>query len=245
MADNDAPANPEPQTQQITQDPQVKAEDITPSKEDWKEIVGNKYASEADLAKAYKDLETKLGTQSEEIRKTREFAEVVNPLLEEIRNDPEIFKTLDEKLRKRSQPDNSQPEASKDVKDDRVDETRAIASDLILTRFEEKHGIDKLPDSERVQMRADIGKVIEQLTGKSFGNVDLRQLNAVLENAYLIANKDKLVNKEALIGATDASIPGIPSSSGKSEAGLTSEEARVAERLGLTRDQYSSGKIKN
>ena len=65
-----------------------------PVTEDWKTITANKYKTEAELAKAYKELESKLGTNSEEVRKTREFAENIQPLLEEIRNDPEIFARL-------------------------------------------------------------------------------------------------------------------------------------------------------
>src|SRR5258708_5605643 len=72
--------------------------------EDWKAIAGGKIKNEVELAKAYKELEKKLGQQSEEVRQTREFSEIINPLLDEIRNDPEIFNKLDEKLRKKGQP---------------------------------------------------------------------------------------------------------------------------------------------
>lgn len=237
MADEpiNAPAQPVEQTQQQTQAPQKVVEDNSDS---WKGIVGDKYKTPEELAKAHKELETKLGSQSEEIRKTKEFAEIVNPILEEIRNDPELFDALDKKLRSKDQPDNSQP---KDSANDKVDDVRSVASDLILQRFEEKYGITKLPLEEQAALRGNIGDAITRLTGKSFNQVDLRQLSNVLEDAYIIANKDKLINKEALVEAT-GSIPSIPTSSGTTEETLTSQEARVAEKLGLTRDQYISGK---
>lgn len=213
---------------------------------EWKTLTGDKFKSEKELAEAYKALETKLGQTSDEVRKTREFAEIVNPLLEEIRNDPEIFNKLDEKLRKRGQP-NQQPADAKTV--DQT-EMRTVASDLVLARFEEKHGIDKLSADEKKNLRQSIGDVIYDLTGTTFDKVDLRRLGGILENAYVLANKDKLIEKsklEALVsaqGLEDGSISSIPSSQGKGETTLTPEEAKIADRLGLTREQYLEGKTK-
>jgi hypothetical protein len=219
-----------------------------PQKEEWKSLVNKpeRFQTDKDLAKSYNDLETKLGDQSEEIRKAREFAELVNPLLEEIRNDPEVFNKLDEKLRKKGQP-NGQPETDAKKTVDQ-DEVHGAASDLIRTKFEERHGIDKLSPEEQKIARKKIGEVIYDLTGTSFNDVDLRRLNGVLENAYILANKDKLIEQsklEALAsakGAEEAGISSIPSSQEKGETTLTPEEAKTAERLGLTRDQYIEGK---
>jgi hypothetical protein len=218
-----------------------------PSSEDWKQLVGGKFTTEAELAKAYKEIERKFGEQSDEVRKTREFAEVINPLLEEIRADPEIFNKLDERLRKKGQPDTSQP-TSADNKGKAADDVRSVASDLVLARFEEKHGIDKLTPDEQKSMRQKIGDVILELTGNTLSNVDLRRLGPVLDNAYVLANKDKIIEKsklEALAsaqGVEEASISSIQSSSEKGEATLTPEEARTADRLGLSRQQYLEGK---
>lgn len=216
---------------------------------EWEQLVGDKFKSEAELAKGYKELETKYGSQSEEVRQAREFATIINPLLEEIRADPEIFSKLDERLRKKGQPDlNSKATAKDDEKAVSQDELRTVTSDILLAKFEEKYGIDKLPPEDRKELRQKIGDTIYETTGQNLNGVDLRRLGKVLENAYFVANKDKLVEKsklEALASAKgneEAGFPGIPSSPGKQEETLTSEEATVAERLGLTREQYLEGK---
>lgn len=226
-----------------------KKTESAPSQDDWKQLVGDKFKSEADLAKGYKELEEKFGKSSEEVRQTREFAEVINPLLEEIRADPEIFAKLDERLRKRGQPNNpSTADAKGNEKATGQDEMRVATSDLLLARFEEKYGINKLPPEERKVLRQRIGDAIYENTGQSLDRIDLRRLGTVLENAYVLANKDELIEKsklEALAsaqGAQEASIPGLPSSPGKSEETLTPEEGKTADRLGLTREQYLEGK---
>lgn len=219
-------------------------------KDDWGKIVDGKFKTEAELAKAYKDLESKLGEQGEEIRQSREFATVVQPLLETIRDDPELFSSLEKKLQQKGQTSDAQT-AKGNEKVANQDELRTTASDLILARFEEKHGIDRLPASERKELRQKIGDTIYDLTGKPLTSVDLRRLGAVLDNAYILANKDKLMEKsklEALVsarGVEEAGIPSIPSSPGKAEETLTPEETRVAEKMGLTREQYLDGKKKS
>ena len=81
--------------------------------EDISKITEGKYKTASDLAKAYKDLEKKLGETSDEVKKSREFDQIVNPLLDEIRNDPEIFDKLDKKIRAKNDPNN------KDNKEDK------------------------------------------------------------------------------------------------------------------------------
>jgi len=220
-----------------------------PEQKEWEKLTEGKFKSEDELAKAYKELETMSGKQSEEVRQSREFEAVVRPLLVEIRADPELFKQLDERLRKGKPTEPlKEPEAKGDEKVTDQDEMRTVASDLVLARFEERHGIDKLSPDKRSEMRQKIGDVIYDLTGKPFTGVDLRRLGGVLENAYILANKDTLIEKsklEALASAqevTDAGIPSVPSSPGVTEETLTSEEADVAGKLGLTREEYLAGK---
>lgn len=209
-----------------------------------KKLLG-KYESPEELETAYRDLESKLGQQSEEVRQSREFATVVQPLLDEIRSDPELFKQLDEKLRQKSQPTTPTSQA---LPTSDQGEMRNVALDLILARFEEKHSIDRMSPEERKTMRQSIGDTVFDLTGQPLNSVDLRRLSSVLDNAYILANKDKLIERsklEALAQARDvegAAFSSMPSSQGKSEETLTSEEATVAEKMGLTREQYLEGK---
>lgn len=220
-----------------------------PAKKEWAELTGGKFKTEDELAKAYKELEHKVGEQGEDIRKSREFAEIINPLLEEIRNDPEIFNKLDERLRKKTQP-NAEPD-TKAKGEEKIEDVRTVASDILLARFEEKNGINKLSSDERKDIRKLIGDAIFENTGQYLDQVNLKRLSTVLDNAYILAkakmgdkDKEKL---EALISASgtqEGAISGIPSSLGKAEQNLTPEEAKAAERLGLSREQYLKGKSK-
>jgi hypothetical protein len=117
-----------------------------------------------------------------------------------------------------------------------------VASDLILAKFEEQHGIDKLEPDERRQLRQKIGDAIYELSGVSLNSVDLRRLGKTLENAYVIVkykSKSTASDSETEDRASISSVPGSP---GKSETVLTPEEASVAEKMGLTREQYLEGK---
>jgi hypothetical protein len=232
--------------------PETPKED-TPAKESEpkqeEELILGKYKTQDELVEAYKKSEKKLGEQGDELRQGREFAQVVQPLLDEIRSDPELFKKLDEKLREKGQStESAQDETKGDEKTTTQDESRQAVSDLILAKFEEKHGIDRLSTDERKKLRNKIGDVIHELTGKTFNGVDLRRLDGVLENAYILANKDVLIDKSKLEGLSpakevdEAGFPSVPSSPGKAETVLTSEEADIAGKLGQTREQYLEGK---
>jgi hypothetical protein len=218
-----------------------KSQDI---KEDIAKITEGKYKSASELAKAYKDLEKKFGETSEEIKKSREFAQIVQPLLDEIRADPEIFDKLDKKLRDKNDPKN------KDNKDDKKDtkaneEARETMSNLIVTRFEESHKFSEMTKDEQADLRKKIGTEIMELTGLKLEQIDLRRQEQILEKAYkLVTNENKSSsstdsNDDAPF---DGAIGSLNSSQGKGQKTLSSEEAKVAEKLGLTREQYIAGR---
>jgi hypothetical protein len=218
-----------------------------PTQDEWKKITGDKYKTAEELAKSYKELEKKLGEQGEKIRTSEEFASLMTPLLEEIRNDPEVFDKLDKKLRKRNSPDSTSDKD--DTKGDKkTTNVSDWAFDKTIAEFEDKHGFKQLSADEVKTLRSAIGDVILDLTGKKLNEIDLNRLEPVLENAYILANKDKLMKEsalEALVsakGTSEAAIGSISSSSGKTADTLSPEEATVAERLGISREQYLKGK---
>lgn len=237
MAEEEKKAPPE---EKQAETPESKPE---PAQEEWTTIVEGKYKDPAEMAKAYKDLESKLGTQGSELAQAREFASVVEPLLDVVRNDPELFNTIDQKLRSKGTSVSDAPRDSKSQ-----EEIRTAAGDLIISSFEKKYGLDQMNDGDRAEARRKIGEKISQLTGQGINQVDLRRLGPVLEDAYFLANKDKITDKaklEALLAAegnNEAVIPSVPQSGGSTEANLTPEEARVAAKMGLTREQYLEGK---
>jgi hypothetical protein len=160
-----------------------------------------------------------------------------------IKDDPDLFKAIDLKLRKDTPKD-------ADAKDKTTNQEEVVTAtrDVLRMRFEEQHGFSKLSADEQKQLRSAIGNEIFELTGKDINGIDLRRLSPVLEKAYVLA-KNGITDKstqEALAEADkpDASISSIPSSGGKAEGVLTPEEAKVAESLGVTREQYLSKKQK-
>ena len=208
------------------------------------ELTGGKYKSAEDLAKAYKEAESTIGKQSDEVKQVREFMSVAQPVFDVIKDDPTLFKAIDEKLRKTETPKDA------DAKDKTTNQEEVVTAtrDVLRMRFEEQHGFSKLSADEQKKLRSAIGNEIFELTGKDINGIDLRRLSPVLEKAYILAKNgitDKST-KEAieLAEKTDASISSIPSSGGKAEGVLTPEEAKVAERLGITREQYLSNKKK-
>ena len=207
------------------------------------ELTGGKYKSAEDLAKAYKEAESTIGKQSDEVKQVREFMSVAQPVFDVIKDDPTLFKAIDEKLRKDTPKD-------ADAKDKTTNQEEVVTAtrDVLRMRFEEQHGFSKLSADEQKKLRSAIGNEIFELTGKDINGIDLRRLSPVLEKAYILAKNgitDKST-KEAieLAEKTDASISSIPSSGGKAEGVLTPEEAKVAEKLGITREQYLSNKKK-
>jgi hypothetical protein len=210
----------------------------------WADLAGGKFKSPEDLAKAYRELESKFGSQSEEVRQAKEFATVVQPLLEEIRSDPKLFDELDSRLRRKTEtpktPDKETP---------KQDDVRNVTVDLLINRFEDNHKLGSLPEEERKDLRKQIGDKVYELTGQPLTEVDLRRLSSVMENAFKIVKNDAQGSKlEALLSANSgnegAALSGLPSSGGKSETTATPEETHTAERLGLTREQYLDGKKK-
>jgi hypothetical protein len=168
---------------------------------------------------------------------------VAQPVFDVIRDDPDLFKTIDTKLR---QPSDSKDKESTDKATDQED-VRSSTRDIIVDSFESNHNIKKLPADEQRKLRNAIGEEISELMGTSYDKIDLRRLNSVLEKAYVLAKnriKDKstLEALEQLEETEEGSISSIPSSGGKEGPTLSSDEASVAEKLGLSRDQYLSGK---
>jgi len=213
--------------------------------QEWAKVVDGKFTSPTEVAKAYKELETKYGEQSTEVKQAREMMTTVTPILEAIQNDPVLFKQLEEKLSADNSPKKTPANKKKASKDNSQSDVRQVASDLVLSKFEEKHGIDKMEPEERRILRQKIGDALFELTGTNLNGVDLRKLGNTLENSYIISKyKSKPADSAADDEVDRASISSIPSKDGKKEAALTPDEAETAEKMGLSREQYLEGKIR-
>lgn len=208
-----------------------------------KDLTKGKFDNPEDLAKSYKELESKLGEQGEEIKSYREFMTVADPVFKVLKEDDKLRDAVEKKLL--NQEDTPEPEKDKKVAIDQ-DEIKSTTRDMLRLQFENKHNFSKLPADEQKKLRGEIGKIISELTGTDFERIDLRRLGPVLENAYTLA-KSRITDKstqDALIEAEkdDGALSALPSSGGKTEKTLSKEEATVAEKLGLSREEYLSGK---
>lgn len=211
--------------------------------QDWAKVVDGKFTSPTEVAKAYKELERKYGEQSAEVKQAREIMTSISPVLETIQNDPELFKLLEQKLNNDSPKDPANK--TKPTAESSESDVKQVAADLLLARFEETHGIDKMEPEERRALRQSIGDHIYELTGTNLNGVDLRRLGKTLENAYILAKyKSKSAGSSETEAEDRASISSIPSKAGKQETTLSPEEAAVAQKMGLTREQYLEGKKK-
>lgn len=213
-------------------------------KDDIGKITEGKYKTASDLHKAYKELEKKMGDISEEVRQSREFAKIVQPILSEIQNDPEIFDKIDKKLK-----DPKTDGKTEDKKDDSKAnaEVRDKMSDIIVAGFEDKHNFSDLSKEDQKTLRNAIGNEIMELTGRKLADIDLRAQSNILEKAYkLVKGTIKLSYQDETDDDknNDGAIGTIKSSREKGDSVLSSEEASVASRLGLTREQYVAGKKK-
>lgn len=230
----------------ITTPPETPKEDKSDKKEsvdqEWTKVVEGKFTSPTEVAKAYKELEKKYGEQSSEVKNAREILTQIQPVLEEIQNDPTLFKLLEERLKAKASSTDTPADKDKATQDNSQSDVRQVASDLLLAKFEEKYGIDKMEPEERRLFRQKIGDAIHELTGTNLNGVDLRRLGNTLENAYIIAKyKSKSADSANTEEEDRASISSVPSKAGKQETVLTSEQASVAEKMGLTREQYLEG----
>jgi len=241
MADDDLKPSDDAQPKEKPKEEGQKED--TP-KETWDKIVAGKYKTPEELAQAYRDLESKLGEQGNELKGAREFAETIRPLVELVRDDEELFKVIDEKLRTGKGKEDKGEETKKTDR-----EVRTAASDIIIAQFESMHGINKLSNAEQESLRKAIGSEINDMTGLGLNQIDLRRLPKVLEKAYVLATKDKADIKAKLetqmAANEEGAIPSLSSSPGKETEALTPEEAKVATGMGLTREQYLEGKKKS
>lgn len=210
--------------------------------------------SPEEIAKAYIDLEKKLGEQSEELGKSRETQGQINILLDTLWSDQELYKQVETAVKKKmggqvpAQQPGQKQEAGKDGQATVRDDQRSYLESRIISEFQSRHGLEKLPPEERQKLMQQVSnawatmldpkgrKTREEL----LAGVELDVLPTQLDNAYWITRKDVFMEKGKLPAQDYASFGSMPSSSGKSEEGveMTPKERTVAEKLGVDPEKY-------
>lgn len=212
--------------------------------------------SPQEVAKMYLQLEKKFGEHSKEVEDARQYLKERDILDQAVTRNPELFKMLEKEintLRGSQKTEEGSGEAGK--VDPQVADLRRAEENRVITDFQQKFAIDKLPSDERQDLMKKISTQFADLVDpggrKSISQVltetKLNQLPKLLENSYWLCKKESLMDQGKLPDQDLASIGGISSSSsGKSgtEGGLTERERDIALKLGVEPDKYLKQKQK-
>ena len=226
----------------------------------------------SELVKMYRNLEKKLGEQSAEVKGARETKKQVSSLLNSIYADPKRVSTVqkwiqqyygyqtdnNDKKRETDSSNESGDGTSDKTARNQSDDTRRTLQDQIFADFYKKHGVDKLSKEERKQEQTKLAVSFANMVDPSgkktmaqiLDSMPLNTLGSQLENAYVIANKDKFMsklNKDSAAAAENrrASIGSFSSESGgDSEVRLTAKEREVAKKIGVSPEAYAKNKAR-
>lgn len=220
-----------------------------------------------EIAKAYVELERKLGESSTEVEEARKLKEQFDPLLRAIWSDPDLYRQVEAGIQKvitgETLPESRKPAVKQPQKGDEEDKER-IRSEMadlrrseenrVLNEFYTKFGYNSLPANERQEKNKVLAVALAELLdpgGKKplkqvLSDVPLDKLPKFLENAHFLANKDSLFEqgrRSALLSEEEnraASIGSFAASSGKSapDVRLTQSEREIAQKMGVSEDAY-------
>lgn len=202
-----------------------------------------------------------LGMARKENETLKEYQNRVNPVIETIWSDPELFKQVEEKHKKRlsgdTKPSDTPPPDTKPPTDTDVDTRNAVIRDIVDT-FSDKYGITKLESKEKGEMNTKVGTMLKDLLDPK-GNkrdlsavmedVSLTKLPFYLEQAYYLANKDSMMaaaKEQGKKELQDASLGIIGSFSSTSiepdTVVLSAKEKQIAENMGVSQEKYLARK---
>lgn len=225
--------------------------------------------SPEEIAKAYQELEKKFGETSEEVASARKVMEQNDTLLRAIWSDPDLYRQVEQGVKKytsgevlpETKPNDKPPkgdEGSKESQVDQVADLKVASENRVLNEFAVKYGYNTLPEKERKDSYARLAVTLAELVdpgGKKsvrqiLNNIPTSKLPRYLENAHFIANKDKFLEKAKDSGRVshlenqEGSIGSFAASSGKAKTGveLTSREREVAQKMGVSEENYAKRK---
>ena len=212
--------------------------------------------SRSDSGDDVRKMAEELGGMRKENESLKEYQERVNPVIETIWSDPELLKQVEDRHKKRLNPDAKPADAApvdKKTPPADVDTRNAVIRDIVDT-FSEKYGITKLESKEKGEMNTRIGTMLKDLLDPKGNKRDLTQvmedvsltkLPFYLEQSYYLANKESLLNSAKEQGkkeVTDAGLGVVGSFSSTSiepdTVTLSSKEKQIADNMGVTHEKY-------
>lgn len=243
--DNKAPDNQSDKAQDKAPvvEPTVKANDNAQALSNLPEKFKGK--STEDIATMYLELEKKFGEHSKEVENARQFLQEKAFLDQLLSEDEQLYKTLEQAISKK---------VGKQTTDDKSPKSDPVLTDLrrseenrAIGEFQKQFGIDKLDSDKKKEMMQNISKELAEMLdpggnktiGQIISEISLSKLPKYLENAYWIANKEKLIDRGS-ISDDISSIGSISSSSvfNSNKDSLSEEEKKIAEKLGVKPEKY-------
>lgn len=218
------------------------------------------------IAKAYVELESKLGEQSKTVEEAKKIQEDADTLLRAIWSDPDLYRQVEAGVKKytrgESLPSRETVQPKKGDEAPKVDSTisdlKTAEENRVLNDFFNKYGYNKLDEKTRKDSYAKLSTAVAELVdpgGKKpireiFASIPVTKLSRYLENAHFIANKEKVIeqarnsailsqeeNRDGAIGSFAAS-----SVKDRGTVTLTAREREVARKQGISEDEYAKQK---
>ena len=227
-------------------------------KEEEKTLAGG-FKSVEELETGFKDLETKLGTQGDELGQLREFQNQAYPIMDAVYGDEALMKGVRQKVeakygvgnsnqavpQKESETnENGKTTETTEVKpDDRVSEHELFLRQIAINNFKTRYGLDKLPEGEYKPVEDALVKTMERWVQPGT-KVPIEKVEPLLEDAWKIVKGDKLVEEKVLEtvtrdrvnqqGTVGSMAAGSPESGGVE---LSEADRKFAEKLKVPLDK--------
>lgn len=155
-----------------------------------------------------------------ELQQVMQWAKGTTEVVETLASDPQLTAAFRESYSKRTgqqlptqQPQQVQNQASNTGNngdagkqtpyDPRIDEVTAANRNKIVTDFESRYGIDKLPEEERASVRKQVAEFIGEF-GHDITTVPLSRLDKTLDRAYVATHAEKLREEGKMEGFVQA-----------------------------------------
>lgn len=205
-----------------------------------------------DVVKMYGELERKFGEQSGEVGKLRKVAEQFDFINKVVSQDKDLLEKFESAINRVS--GKTTPPATRDdgkKGNGEVDSgSRKYLENKIVDDFAGSYGLNDLKPEEKQEELTRVGRALIDMldpTGQRdvnevLASIPLEKLPQYLDNAYWVANKDKIAKGN--VPQNFASIGRMSTSSSKSEsqATLTDSEREIAKKLGVAEDAYLKNK---
>ncbi len=221
-----------------------------------------------EIAKAYIELESKMGEQSKTVEEANKLKEQTDTLLRAIWADPDLYRKVEEGVKKfvgggkLPEDPNKNPldkgNEEVDKPNPQLNELRVAEESRVLNEFFSKYGYTTLDEKTRKEAYTRLSLGLADMVDPGgnrpikeiLSTIPLTKLPRYLENAHFLVNKDSILANARKPASFDqrsndsATIGSFSASSGqpRQTVELTNHEREVAQKLGISEDKYAKKK---